>query len=73
MLQSPEMLSKIAQWRDKQARGEMTLDDYIEAMAALRQARTSAQSASAASKSSSKKAPVDVEALKDSLKSLRKL
>lgn len=70
MLQSPEMLSKIAQWRDKQARGEMTLEDYVGAMSALRVARAGAQAAGGSKAKS--KAPVDVGALKDSLKALRK-
>ena len=68
MIQSPEMNSKIAEWRAKQKAGTMTEKDWVEAMAALRSTRGAAQAASAASR----KAPVDVNALKDSLRALRK-
>lgn len=67
-MQSPELLAKIAGWRNKQREGTMTPDDWREAMLVLRSARTGAQAARAASK----KAPVDVGALKDSLRGLRK-
>jgi hypothetical protein len=70
MTQSPELQSKIATWRAKQADGSMTIADWIDCFKTLRAARMSAQAASAASKA--RKAPVDTGALKDSLKALRK-
>jgi len=69
--QSPEMIANIARWRAKQAAGTMTAEDWRDAMSVLRDARRGAQSASARSKAS--KAPVNVSALKESLKSLRKV
>jgi len=71
VIQSPELQMKIAHWRDKQSRGEMSPEDWIEAMTALREHRTGAQAASAASKA--RKAPVNTSALKDSLRALKKL
>lgn len=70
MLQSPELQSRIANWRAKQAAGTMTIADWTECLLALRQARMGAQAASAASKA--RKAPVDTNALKDSLKAFAK-
>lgn len=68
MNQSPELLARIASWRAKQAAGTMTIEDWKEAMTDLRQHRTSAQSAAAASRA--KRAPVDTSALKDGLRAL---
>lgn len=70
MNQSPELLAKIASWRAKQAAGTMTVEDWNAAMADLRAHRTGSQAASAARRAA--KAPVDTQALKDSLRSLRK-
>ena len=71
IIQSPEILSKIAHWRAKQAAGEMTLEDYKEACAVLRANRAGASSVAAASKARAR-APVNVESLKDSLKAFSK-
>lgn len=71
MIQSPEMQGKIAEWRAKQQEGTMTLQDWLEAFRYMRSDRNGAQTASAASKAKSK-APVDVGALKDSLKAFAK-
>jgi len=70
MIQSPEIQARIANWRAKQAAGTMTPEDWQQAMADLRQARTGAQAARA-SKATVKKV-VDTQALKDSLRSLAK-
>ena len=71
MIQTPEVQNQVAQWRAKQLAGTMTQADWREAMEILRQHRTGAQDAAAASRAKSK-APVDVGALKDSLRSLAK-
>jgi hypothetical protein len=72
-MQSPELQNQIAQWRAKQAAGQMTLEDWKACLAALRQSRSSAQAASTASKSrKAPSTPVNIAALKDSLKMLRK-
>ena len=69
--QSPELQQKILQWRERQKEGTMTMTDWTEAFRYMREDRNRAQVASAASKAKSK-GPVDVGALKDSLKALRK-
>lgn len=69
-MQSPELQSKIASWRAKQLAGTMTQEDWKECFMGLRENRMRAQTASSASKA--RKAPVDVNALKDSLKGLMK-
>jgi len=68
VLQSPETLQKISQWRAKQEAGTMTPEDWRDAMLDLREARRGAAQASARAK----RAPVDVNAMKESLKALRK-
>jgi hypothetical protein len=68
--QSADVASKIAIWKAKQEAGTMTAQDWREAMADLRQARATAAAGAAAAKA--RKAPVDVEALKNSLKALKK-
>jgi hypothetical protein len=70
MQQSPEIQNKIANWRAKQEAGTMSTQDWIEAFQHLRAARMGAQAASAASKA--KRAPVDLGALKDSLRAFAK-
>lgn len=71
MIPNPELAGKIALYRHKQAEGTMTIEDWKTCFLDLRQARASAQTASAASKSGrAKKAPVNTEALKDSLRTL---
>lgn len=73
MIQSAEMQSKIATWRAKSAAGQMTVEDYKEALLALRESRRNAQNVSQASKTRKANAqPVNTAALKDSLKMLRK-
>lgn len=67
---TPELIAKIANWRAKQAAGTMTPQDWQEAMLDLRQKRSAAAQASAASKRT--KGPVDTQALKDSLRALSK-
>lgn len=55
---TPEMQSKIAEWRRKAADGSITLPEMKEAIIALRAGRTAAAAAAAASgKSSRKKTP----------------
>ena len=68
--QSPETQSTIAMWRAKQAAGTMSRQDWIDAFRLLRASRMGAQAASAASKA--RKAPVNTEALKDSLRAFAK-
>jgi hypothetical protein len=70
MIPSPELQTKIANWRARQAEGTMTPEDWREAMVVLRGARTGAQAASAASKA--RRAPPDIGALKDSLRAFTK-
>lgn len=72
MIQSPEVQNKIAQYRAKAATGNMTIEEWREALQTLRQSRSSAQAASSASKSrkAAAKAPVDTGALLGSLKAL---
>jgi hypothetical protein len=73
MIPSPELTSRIAHWRAKQAAGEMTIEDWKRVFTDLRQERASAQAASSASKGKrAAKAPVNTEALKDSLRGLMK-
>lgn len=67
---TPELISKIALWRAKQKDGTMTAADWQEAMADLREKRTAAATAAQASRKS--KAPVDTQALKDSLRAFAK-
>lgn len=50
MLQSPEMLNKIALWRAKADQGTMTIEDWKQAMTDLRASRGAAQAAQAAAK-----------------------
>jgi hypothetical protein len=70
MQQTPEVLAKIANWKAKQEAGTMTAQDWKDAMSDLRAARAGAQAASAAARA--KRAPVDVEALKASLRGFSK-
>ena len=70
MILAPQLTSQIAHWRAKQAEGTMTIEDWKQCFAALRDARSSAQAASNASKGRKSKAPVNTEALKDSLRGL---
>jgi hypothetical protein len=72
MQQTDEVISEIAKWRLKQKEGTMSLDDWIASFKYLRANRMGAQAASAASKARTAKAPVDLSALKDSLKALKK-
>ena len=59
MAQSTEMQVKLAGWRDKARRGELTQDELREAIAALREDRSRSVSAGAVKKASAKKAPVN--------------
>lgn len=73
MIPSPELANKVAQWRQKQASGQMTIEEWKAVYTDLRQARASAQAASSASKSKkASKAPVNTEALKEGLRGLMK-
>lgn len=77
MLPTPELMTKVASWRARAAgQGEpMTIAEWQEAFMILRSERSAAIAAanSKAKRTSAAKAPVDVAALKDSLKSLKKL
>ena len=70
MIPSPDLIRKMADWRAKQAAGTMTIEDWKEATDSLRAHRTGSQTSAAARRA--KSAPVNVEALKDSLRGLRK-
>jgi len=73
MIQSVEIQDKIRHWRQKQAEGRMTTEDYKEALLILRESRRQAQNVSQASRTKkANAAPVNTAALKDSLKMLRK-
>lgn len=67
---TPELITKIANWRAKQKDGTMTLKDWQEAMLGLRQQRSAASAAAQASRKA--KGPVDTQALKDSLRAFAK-
>jgi len=67
-MQSAELIQKMALWRAKQEAGTLSAEELREAMLAMRAHRTGAQAAGAAKRAA--KAPVNVEALKDSLRSL---
>lgn len=58
MAQSPELLAKIAQWRQKALDNTLTVEEMREAIAALRSDRLSAAHASEASKRKSAKAAI---------------
>lgn len=73
MIPDPTLAGKIAHWRQRQAAGDMTIEDWKTVFTDLRQARASAQIASTASKSKKAKAgPVNTEALKEGLRGLMK-
>lgn len=72
MAQSPELQSKIAQWRARQVEGGMAINDWVEAFRMMRADRNRAQEASAASKARAPRGPVDTNALKDSLRAFAK-
>lgn len=57
-MQSPDLQSKIAVWRQKTRDGSMTPDEYREAIAAIRGERKSAANASEQSKRTKAKAQV---------------
>lgn len=56
---------RIAIWRAKQAAGQLTIEEMREIVEALRQGRLTASASSAKSRAS--KAPIDADALLDSL------
>lgn len=66
---NPELQSRIALWHSKCADGTMTAEEYVEALALLRQGRLAAASAAARSKSKAKPT-VDGDALLGDLDSL---
>lgn len=66
---NPELQSRIAMWKAKCQDGTMTTEEYVEAVALLRQGRLAAASAAARSKSKAKPA-VDSDALLGDLDSL---
>lgn len=70
MIPSPELQSKIATWRARAAAGEMSQQDWKDCVADLRRSRAAATAAAKSRKSA--KAPIDVGALKDSLKAFKK-
>ena len=70
MFQTSDTLKKIAEWKAKQDAGTMTQEDWRQAMEDLRAARSGASAAIKAKRAAN--APVDVAALKEGLKALRK-
>lgn len=58
MSQSPELQAKIAVWRQMAAEDRLTLDDYKEAIACLRNGRVSASAASDTSRAKSAKVAI---------------
>lgn len=58
MAQSTEMQIKLANWRDKARKGELTQDELREAISALREDRSRSVSAGVATKAKAKKAPI---------------
>lgn len=55
---TPELQSKIAEWRAKDAAGQMTVEDYIQVIAALREGRLGAAAASDGAKRKTAKAQI---------------
>lgn len=76
LIQSPELLNKIAEWQRKSADGTITLDEMREAVKVLRANRLSSAEAAAKSKSTGggsrakSKVPVDAGNLLDQLNGL---
>jgi hypothetical protein len=68
--QQVEINQRVAEWRQKQEAGTMTPEDWRQAMLDLRAARSGAATRSAQARAA--RAPVNVEALKESLRALRK-
>lgn len=68
-MHSPELQSRIALWRAKCQDGTMTSEEYLEAIALLREGRLAAAHAAAKSKSKARPA-VDGDALLGDLDSL---
>lgn len=58
MAQSPELIAKIAAWRQKSLEGTLTQDEMREAIIALREGRVSACFASASSRAKAVKKPI---------------
>lgn len=58
MSQSPELLAKIAVWRQKASEDTLSLDDYKEAICALRNGRVSASIASDTSRAKAAKVAI---------------
>lgn len=54
---SPEQQTRLAQYREKNADGSLTIDELKEAVIMMREARLAAQAANAASGKVKKKAP----------------
>lgn len=72
MAQSPEIIAKIAVWRAKAAAGDMSVEEYREAIAAIRGDRKSAAVASENSKRKKAAAVIpDAKALLGELGSLK--
>lgn len=70
----PETMTKVAQWRAKEAQGTMTIDDYKQAILDLRGARMNATAAASKSKSSgSKRASTPIKSADDLLSELEGL
>jgi len=63
----PELETKIANWRAKQLAGEMTKEDWREALAALRAGRVSALTSSESAKRKSAPKVIDAHAMLDEL------
>lgn len=58
MAQSTEMQIKLAGWREKARRGELTQEEMREAISALREDRSRAVTAGVTTKAKAKKAPI---------------
>lgn len=74
IINDPELLNKLSNWRAKAADGSLTLDEMREAIKVLRANRMSTAEAAAKSKSGGRKkapaAPVDAGNLLDQLNGL---
>lgn len=74
IINDPELLNKLSEWRRKSADGTITLDEMREAVKAMRANRMSSAEAAAKSKSTGGKkkssTPVDAGSLLDQLNGL---
>jgi len=67
LIKDPLVASKIAQWREKEAQGTLTIEDMREIVLQARQGRTLAAEASRSSKSAAKRPVQSAEEMLDEI------